>query len=139
MMNRLVTFVKEQDLRLVNVFKNILIAYALSLFLLLIFAIMLTYTTIPESSITMVVLVVSIIGILYGAKLSASKAKSRGWLIGSVTGLLYMFILYLVSILANNRPILDMHVLFVFVIGLIAGAVGGVIGINFKKSEKRYR
>ncbi len=138
-MNRVTAFIKEQDVKVMNIFKNILIAYVLSLVLLLIFAVILTYTNIPESSITTVVLAVSIIGILYGSKLSASKAKSRGWLIGSVTGLLYMFILYLISLLANNRVIFDMHVLSVFIIGIVAGAVGGIIGINFKKNEKRHR
>ena len=133
------SIIKEQDFRFANIFKNVFMAYGLSLTLLIVFAMVLTYTSFPESSISTVVLIVSIISILFGAKLSATKAKSRGWLIGSVTGFLYMLILYFVSLFFNQRPILDMHVLFILLMGFIVGAVGGIIGINFKKTEKRYR
>lgn len=138
-MSKIIEAIKDQDFRFINMLKNVLMAYILSIILLIVFAIILTYTSFPEGSIPTVVLVVSIIGILFGAKLSASKAKSRGWLVGSVTGLLYMLILFLISLLFNQRPAWDMHVLFIFAVGFIAGAVGGVIGINFKKPEKRYR
>lgn len=131
--------IEEQGLSLKGILKSVFISYGLSIILLAIFAIILTYTNFPEGSIPTVVLIISIISILYAAKMSAKKAKSKGWLVGSIAGLTYMFILYLISLIFTQRPVFDAHVLFVLLIGVITGAVGGIIGINFKKPEKRFR
>lgn len=133
------TGMSEQGINFRTIFKSVLMSYVLSIILLAIFAIVLTYTSFPESSISTVVMGVSIISILYAAKLAAEKAKSRGWLIGSAAGLLYMFILYLISLVFTHRPVFDAHALMVFGIGILAGAIGGIIGINLKTSEKKRR
>lgn len=127
----------EQGINFKTIIKSVLISYVLSIILLAIFSIILTYTSFPESSISLVVMVVSIISILYAAKIAAAKAKSRGWIIGSAAGLMYMFILYLISLIFTHRPVFDSHVFSIFGIGLLAGAIGGVIGINLKKNEKK--
>lgn len=134
-----ITSIEEQGLNTTTIIKSVLISYGLSIVLLAIFAIILTYTSFPESSIPTVVLVVSILSILYAGKLSAKKAKSRGWLAGSITGLLYMVILYLISLTFTQRAVFDSYVILIFILGLITGAVGGIIGINLKKPEKRFK
>lgn len=135
----IINAIDENDNNAGIVFKSIIKAYVLSLVLLATFAAILTYTSFSESSIPIAVMVVSIISILYASKCSAKKAKSRGWLIGSITGFTYMFILYLISLVFIERPVFDMHVLLIWVVGLISGAIGGIIGINLKKPEKRLR
>lgn len=131
--------IQEQGVSIKTILKGVLTSYILSVILLAIFAVIITYTNFPESSIPTVVLTISILSILYAGKIAAKKAKSKGWLVGSVSGLMYMFILYLISLIFSQRAVFDAHVAFIFLIGLVAGAVGGIIGINFKKSEKRYR
>lgn len=129
----------ENGISIKTTLKSVFLSYVLSIVLLAIFAIILTYTSFPESSISMVVMIVSIISILYAAKMSAGKVKSRGWLAGATTGLFYMVILYLISLIFIQRPVFDIQVLKVFGIGILVGAVGGVIGINLKKNEKKRR
>lgn len=138
-MKKIIEYFRQIDFSISNIIKNVLKSYILSIILLIIFAAILTYSDFPESSIPTVVLIVSIVSILYASKLSANKVKNRGWLIGSITGFFYATILYLISLIFNQRAIFDMHVLFIFVISMLFGAIGGVIGINFKKTEKRYR
>ena len=129
----------EQGINFKMIIKSVFMSYVLSIVLLAIFAAVLTYTSFPETSISAVVMAVSIISILYAAKMAAVKGKNRGWLIGATAGLLYMFILYLISLVFTHRPVLDSHILMVFGIGVLAGAIGGVIGINLRKNEKKRR
>lgn len=131
--------IQDEGLSLSTILKSVFISYGVSIVLLAIFAIILTYTSFPESSISTTVLMVSILSILYASKIAAKKAKNRGWLVGSITGLVYMIILYLISFIFTERVVFDLHVLCIFLTGLVAGAIGGVVGINLKKPEKRYR
>lgn len=134
-----VSSIEDSGLNIKTIIKSIIISYGLSLILFVIFAAILTYTRFPENAIPTIVLVVTIISIIYAAQLSAKKAKSRGWLVGSITGLMYIFILYIISLIFTQRAVFDTHLLVIFLIAFISGAVGGVIGINIKKPEKKYR
>lgn len=129
----------EQSLNGAEIIKSVFISYGLSIFLLALFAVILTYTSVPESYISNVVFIISIVSILYAGKIATKKVKSRGWLIGSITGIVYMLILYLLSLIFTKRPVFDMHVLFIFAMGFLAGAIGGIFGINLRKQEKRYK
>jgi putative membrane protein (TIGR04086 family) len=52
---------------------------------------------------------------------------------GAVVGLIYMLILYALSSIVYGSFPINRHVVIMFVIGAITGAIGGIIGINMKR------
>lgn len=69
-----------------NIAKGVGIALLTSLILLLIFAIMLTYTNISESIISPVIIVITAISILIGSSIGNIKIKKNGLLNGGLIG-----------------------------------------------------
>jgi putative membrane protein (TIGR04086 family) len=59
--------------------------------------------------------------------------RSNGWLSGIITGLLYVGIVYLIGYLIFERFSINTLNALPFIIAIIIGALGGVIGINMKR------
>lgn len=115
-----------------NVFKGIGISMIFTIICLFIFAILLTYTTISESTITPVIIIVTGVSILVGSSIGNSKIKKNGILNGALVGGGYILILYLLSSLLNVRFSLNMQSVIMIAIGVIFGILGGIIGVNRK-------
>ena len=62
----------------INIFKGIIISFILTLILLFIFSIILTYTQIPESTIGPVIIIITVISILIGSSISTIKIRKNG-------------------------------------------------------------
>ena len=65
-----------------------------------------------------------------GNLLSCQKIKEKGILNGAILGILYMFILYIISSIANGSFALNVSSLAMIGIGIIAGILGGILGVN---------
>ncbi len=115
-----------------NVFKGIGISMIFTIICLFIFAILLTYTTISESTITPVIIIVTGVSILVGSSIGNSKIKKNGILNGALVGGGYILILYLLSSLLNVRFSLNIQSVIMIAIGVIFGILGGIIGVNRK-------
>jgi len=49
-----------------------------------------------------------------------------------IIGGVYIFILYLISSILSTQFSLNMYSVIMMVIGIIAGAIGGIVGVNLK-------
>jgi putative membrane protein (TIGR04086 family) len=112
--------------------KGLFISILISLILILIYGLLLTYTGISESSMPTVIMVITIISIGLSSIYVAMRVTSRGWLNGAITGLLYMIIVFLISLLFKTGISMDKFILFRMLMGFIIGALAGIIGINLK-------
>jgi len=131
--------IEDKGVNFLLIFKNIIFAFAISLGLLLIFSAILTYTTFPESLIPTVVLSITIISILIAAAKTSRHCKNRGWLIGGSLGITYIFSLYILSLIFIQRELYSSHTIAIFLFCTIAGSIGGIIGINIRKPERKHR
>lgn len=123
-----------------SMIKGIIISYLITIPTFIIFAFILTYTNFPERFIPAAVTITTIISVLIAGSTATKNVKSKGWMNGGVVGLVYMFILYLFSSIIFKNFSIDRQVVTILIIGLITGAIGGIIGINLKKSiHSRYR
>lgn len=118
---------------LVRIIKGSLFAIIISIILLLIFAILLCYTGLPESTMLPVILVITGISILIGSMISARKIKKNGILNGGMVGIIYIVVLYLISSLFLAGFNLTFNSFIMIIIGIIIGMVGGIIGVNTNK------
>jgi len=121
----------------VNIFtigKGILLSYIVTIPLFLIFAFILSYTDFPEKYISTVVVIVTIVSVLVASSTVTRNARNKGWLNGIVVGFAYMLVLYVISSLVLDNYSINRYVITMMVIGILTGAIGGIIGINIKAS-----
>lgn len=121
---------------IVNIVKNIGITYAIMIVCLFIFALIVTYTDFPESWISAVVLIMTVISIMLAGILTARKSSAKGWLCGAVSGVLYMLTLFCLSALAFRSVNIGANLVAMLAIGLFAGTFGGILGINMKGAKR---
>jgi len=126
------------NLRLIAIMKGLMISYIITIPIFLIFAFILSNTDYPEKFISPVVLLTTVISILLAGSTATRGAKSKGWLNGCIVGAIYIFILYLVSSVIFNDFSVNRYTVTMFVIAVLSGAIGGIIGINLKQS-RRYK
>ena len=113
-----------------KILKGTIISIFFTLILLFIFSIILTYTSISESVIPPVIIVISAISILIGSSISSMKIKKNGFINGLFVGLIYMVFIYIISSIANTNFALSLTSIIMIISGIIAGIIGGIVGVN---------
>lgn len=114
------------------IIKGVLLGYIISVVSIIIYGLLVTFTSLSESSMPIVIIVVSTVSIALAAIYVAIKVESRGWLNGALTGLVYMIVLLLLSFLFKSGVTLDRFVLIRMFMGFVIGSLAGIIGINLK-------
>lgn len=118
---------------IMNIFKGIVISFVLTLILLFFFSIILTYTNIDENTIAPVIIIITVISILIGSSVSTIKIKKNGIVNGGIIGLIYILTLYIISSLVETGFSLSMYSIIMIILSIIAGMIGGIVGVNIKK------
>lgn len=129
--NNIITEESQIKKKAVSIIKGCAFSSILSIILLTIFALLLTYTTISEGTITPVVLTITGVSILIGSTISSRKIKKNGLIYGGAVGLIYIIILYIASSLCVTGFSLSANSFLMLIVGVITGIIGGIIGVNF--------
>lgn len=116
-------------------FKGVGIAALLTLLIFLISALLLSYTSLPESAIPYISFITQIIGALIAGLIPAKRARTRGMLTGSLSGFIYILIIWLIASLASDGFYVGKHILTMLLLSLIAGGIGGITGVNLKSTN----
>ncbi|WP_028402911.1 TIGR04086 family membrane protein [Ectobacillus panaciterrae] len=91
-------------------------------------------TKISDSSLIIVVFILTLLSMLISGFVSGAKAKMKGWLAGGSTGILFSFLVFLVNYLGYSQPLSKENMLYH--LGLIAAStIGGIFGVNTSKKE----
>ena len=106
----------------INIIKGFTLAIIFSIIFLTIFAILLTYTTIPESTIM-------------GSTICSRKIKKNGLIYGGIVGFIYIFILYLASSLCLTGFTISTNSFIMLAVGVITGIIGGIVGVNISAKK----
>ncbi len=110
--------------------KGLLISFIITILILLIFSIILTFTNISEKMIVPVIIISTAISILIGSSISNIRIKKNGILNGALIGGGYILILYLLSSILNARFNLNIQSIIMISVGVVFGILGGIIGVN---------
>lgn len=110
--------------------KGLLISFIITILILLIFSIILTFTNISEKTIVPVIIISTAISILIGSSISNIRIKKNGILNGALIGGGYILILYLLSSILNSRFNLNIQSIIMISVGVVFGILGGIIGVN---------
>lgn len=114
----------------VKITLGVMISILLTLILLFVFSIFLTYTNISEATIEPLIIGITGISILAGSSMTTAKIKKRGIINGMIIGGIYMCLIYLISSILNTGFAMNIYTIIMIIIGILAGAVGGIVGVN---------
>ena len=118
-------------------FKGVIWALCLTFILLAICSVVLTYTSVSENIIPVLSMLCAILSVAVGSSIAAKTAGSKGYLKGALCGVTYIIVLYIIASLISEKIVFTSHTALLFVIGIVVGALGGVIGINSGGKRKR--
>lgn len=120
----------ETKENLIRIIKGSGIALGITILSLFIFAILLTYTNIQENTMIPVVIIITAVSILIGSSLSTLRIKKNGLLNGALIGVIYILLIYIISSLTGSGFSLNIMSFIMLVSSIIAGMIGGIIGVN---------
>ncbi len=126
----------NEGLKLISLLKGLLASYIITIPAFMVFALILSNLDFPQKLLTPAVVVITVVSVLTAGSVSTKGVRSRGWLNGSIVGFIYMLILYLFSSILCKNFTIDRYVITMTVIGVLAGAIGGIMSINTTKSSK---
>lgn len=116
-----------------SILKGTLISIILTLVLLFVFAIVLTFTTISESTIPAVIIVITAISLLVGSSVIGRKARRNGLINGAMIGIVYLFFIYIISSILSGNFSIELKSIIMIIVGILFGVLGGIVGVNAKK------
>lgn len=120
----------EKKNNILRIIKWILIAYLITIVLILLYAVLLTYTNLPESTMPLIVLLISMLSILISSSLSVKKIKEKGLINGAIIGSSYTIILYILSSIFLTGFQLNSYSIITILLCAGIGCIGGIIGVN---------
>ena len=121
----------EKNNIFLKILKGVGISFGLTLICLTIFSALLTYTNLSESLIQPVVIAVTGISILAGSFFATKKVGKNGIIKGIGVGLIYILLIYVISSIVNGGNFtLTIGSVIMILIGILCGAIGGIIGVN---------
>ena len=116
----------------IHILKGLGYAYILTLIVLLIYNLLLTYRSISADSMSLVTSFITIISSAFGGFYACKHIKEKGLIYGFVVGITYILLLIVMFYLAEENYIFDITILYKAVLVSVAGGIGGVLGVNFK-------
>lgn len=122
----------EMKANIIRIIKGSITAIVITLILLFIFSIILTYTSIKESAMSPVVIVITAVSILIGSSISTLKIKKMGLVNGALVGLIYILTIYVISSITGLGFALQLQTIIMMLAAIGAGMIGGIIGVNLK-------
>ena len=132
MMRKMDTKQISENKNLISILKGVLISLGTTFVLLVIFAAILTYTNIQESTITPVVIIITAVSLLIGSTIGNRKIQKNGLINGAVVGLIYILILYFISSILNGNFALNISSIIMIIVSIFFGILGGVVAVNKK-------
>lgn len=117
--------------------KAVFISYCISIALLFVVSLIATFKACSDYTISVMVNIVTALGVSVCGYMSGQHFESKGIVFGALCGILYSSLLCLMGSLATQTIIFDSGAVVALIIGITCGAVGGIVGINTKRTKRR--
>lgn len=115
----------------------LMMAYAITIPVLFLLAAVLTFTDFPEKYTTIAVMLATLAGLFIAGYNAGFRNEKNGLVKGAVAGVVYMLILYLLGSIVFKDYHLNQHAIVMILTGLLAGAIGAVLGAKRKSKPAR--
>ncbi|USK58933.1 TIGR04086 family membrane protein [Peribacillus asahii] len=108
--------------------------FVLAIIASLIFSTLLRFTALTESSISLVVMIVTFLSIFIGGFVSGGKGRKQGILLGGGTGIVYLAIILLFQYLGHDS-LFSVKQWVSYGCFVVTATMGGILGVNISKGE----
>lgn len=115
-----------------HVLKGLGYSYILTLAILLIYNLVLTFSSVSGNTIAMVTSIITTSSAAFGGFYASKHIKEKGLIYGLIVGLLYIVCLIIIVYLAQEKFTFEADMLYKIFLTTLAGGIGGVLGVNFK-------
>ena len=116
-----------------DILKGALVAVSATLILILVFAVLVRFFSIPDGWIFPINQVIKVISLIFGTIVMLKTTKEKGFVKGLILGLVYFVLSYFVfSILQGNFKI-SIKNIYDLVLTTLMGGLLGIIIVNIKK------
>ncbi|WP_394233436.1 TIGR04086 family membrane protein [Niallia oryzisoli] len=101
----------------------------------LIFAFLLRFSSLQESSVQYVISAISFLSIFLGGFISGGRGKQKGWMLGGITGVVYSIIIFLYQFLGLDT-ILNFEQIIYHICYILIAMMGGILGVNLSGKSR---
>lgn len=123
----------DKKAKFFTICKSVLLAYLITFLLSLVYAMILSYTSVSESSIPTCMFVISIFSVFIASSFAVIRIKENGLKNGGIVGLIYIMILYVLSSFTSIGFGVTSYAISTIIFNILLGMVGGIIGVNIAK------
>jgi putative membrane protein (TIGR04086 family) len=110
--------------------KSLLACLIMSFVMILLYALILSFTSISDASMSKVTQTILIISVAISSAYGGKKTRHRGWLFGSILGLIFTILLIPFGMALGQVFAMDVYLIAKLLIAAVVGAIGGIIGVN---------
>ncbi|HYF82736.1 MAG TPA: TIGR04086 family membrane protein [Clostridia bacterium] len=122
---------EEKGINIYGVFlKSLGICFTISFALIVLYALILSFTSMSDSSMNMSIQIIMIVSITISSIYGGKKISRKGWLFGIALGLLFTLLLVPLSVGFGQNFSLDKYFMAKTLMGGAVGLIGGIIGVN---------
>ena len=125
--------VKKGDI--FDIAKSLMLAILINLALIVIFAVVVKFTDIPDECIMPINIIIKCVSIVAGVMFSIKNAE-RGALKGAIVGILFELATYLMFGIINSDFSLNLTILIDTLVLFVIGTITGIITVNIKGRNK---
>jgi len=104
-----------------EIIKGSLISIGVTIILLLIYSIVLTYTNVMESTMNPIIIIITGISILLGSSIMTRKIKKMGIVNGGIIGLIYIVTIYILSSISETGFMLNTYSVIMILVSIVLG------------------
>lgn len=124
--------ISENGNNIKKIIKGSVFSIVITIIGLLVYSIILSYTSISETTMPATIIIITAISILIGSTISTANIKKNGIVNGVLVGLIYIAIIYLISSIVTGNFLLNTNSIIMVIASVLTGAMGGIIGVNRK-------
>jgi len=122
---------EEKETSLYGIFlKSLGICFAVSFILILLYALILSFTSMSDSSMNLAIQVIMIVSIVVSSIYGGKRICRKGWLFGLTLGLIFTLLLVPLGIGFGQSFSCDKYFAARMLFGSVVGLIGGIIGVN---------
>lgn len=124
---------KDEISNISTIVKGSAFSAVITLILLFIYSCILAYTNVSDTTIPVVVIILTIVSILIGSSIATNRIKNRGLVNGAFVGGIYISLIYLLSSFLETGFSFNFYSIIMIVAGILAGSIGGIMGVNIRR------
>ncbi|KUO74588.1 MAG: hypothetical protein APF77_08260 [Clostridia bacterium BRH_c25] len=122
---------EEKGINIYGTFiKSLGICFAVSFIMIILYALILSFTSMSDSSMSITIQIIMIASIVVSSIYGGKRISRKGWLFGIVLGLIFTLLLVPLNIGFGQSFSFDKYFMAKLLMGSAVGLIGGVIGVN---------